>query len=1063
MQKKYTRKTNPINNTGYTPGYSTESNPFNIIPSENITMRNTPYPVQGTPLDENGRPIGNSIMMQPGQDYKFGGASFVFETPKFASGGTKESWISEKIAKLIREGRPQQQAVAIAYSMWEQKHANGGYQLPMYQLAGTAELDAFGQPITNGQGTTAGATNIMGQPKSTTGDATTLAGATNNTRPQLTALGEGLQPAGMAKIPGQDIESLLKRAKNDSYIDLEEEVAKKAEGEAKNKEAADAAKKEREDFEKNGTAQSTNPFGGYSMEQSIFNAGDAYQKGDAFGLAANAANVGFEVTKGFLGGMGSANVQQQQKQDYYQKQREGMTGQNRATPLGKRGGRFSTFKLGGYQLPMYQGAGLYPGEEGSYGENESMDKYVNSEQQKRAISLRAEPGSATAEETPKDYVEPAKEQTPAFDSSSARDMWVHKTGMPWSKAKELGYTTGSAQDNMKLLSELKDERFKKENLRTEAPKRKTANRKAIELQPKRLPVNINAYGIDTNAPEVIAYRNAVDKKSAEEAAKKPFGYGKPAYVNKNQAMLSGARPAVQTQSKSVMFPNYVPEGQQNPFSFYQEGGMQPGPEEQMEGQTSNPQEEGTEQQGGNQMESMAREVSQALQQGADPQKILQQLIQMGVPQEQAIQMIKAISSSPDFAIGGYFQKGGRQLFGQKPTAQQVQSVMFGNTRPQPSAVDKTFGTMEQRSAARNTLVERDMNRPSTTVMQMPLTYLQNPIKVIGDTAQYIAPGSKVANWLPNSQEDRRAILENRYDTGITDNERLRNTVNMAGEKAPMAALNVGAGMYFAGEKGVGAVANEIFNPTKQVSHVLHGQGIWSKAKNLGEVGAHHIAAHAMHQEGGVQSPQEDQMGGQIPNPQEEQGEVPQQEQMQQIMQQISQALQQGADPQQILQQLVQMGIPQDQAQQMIQMAMQELQGGQQQAPQGTPQLRRGGYYQEGGEAMDEQMEGEDEGAEGESPSMEQIEDQVEQALKQGADPQQILEQLVQMGMPQEQAIQMIQEIMQEIQGGETEMEAPEQGTPQMRAGGKYLEVLKGKTIKSYTLNKKTGNYEVQYS
>jgi hypothetical protein len=119
-------------------------------------------------------------------------------------------------------------------------------------------------------------------------------------------------------------------------------------------------------------------------------------------------------------------------------------------------------------------------------------------------------------------------------------------------------------------------------------------------------------------------------------------------------------------------------------------------------------------------------------------------------------------------------------------------------------------------------------------------------------------------------------------------------------------------------------------------------------------------------------------------------------------------------------------------------------------------------YQEGGEMMDEQMEGENEGAEGETPNMEQIESQVEQALKQGADPQQILEQLVQMGMPEQQAIQMIQELLQEIQGGETEMEGPEQGQPMMRNGGDYLSMMKGKTIKNYTYNKKTGNYDVEF-
>lgn len=32
-----------------------------------------------------------------------------------------EKWISDKIAKLIREGKSKEQAVAIAYSMWKEK------------------------------------------------------------------------------------------------------------------------------------------------------------------------------------------------------------------------------------------------------------------------------------------------------------------------------------------------------------------------------------------------------------------------------------------------------------------------------------------------------------------------------------------------------------------------------------------------------------------------------------------------------------------------------------------------------------------------------------------------------------------------------------------------------------------------------------------------------------------------------------------------------------------------------------------------------------------------------
>ena len=76
-----------INSTGYTPGYPSMNNPYNIIPSNQITMRNTPFPVMG---------IGNNgqrQMMMPGGNYNFPGASHVTEYPmrKFQEGGEVES------------------------------------------------------------------------------------------------------------------------------------------------------------------------------------------------------------------------------------------------------------------------------------------------------------------------------------------------------------------------------------------------------------------------------------------------------------------------------------------------------------------------------------------------------------------------------------------------------------------------------------------------------------------------------------------------------------------------------------------------------------------------------------------------------------------------------------------------------------------------------------------------------------------------------------------------------------------------------------------------------------
>jgi len=77
---------------------------------------------------------------------------------------------------------------------------------------------------------------------------------------------------------------------------------------------------------------------------------------------------------------------------------------------------------------------------------------------------------------------------------------------------------------------------------------------------------------------------------------------------------------------------------------------------------------------------------------------------------------------------------------------------------------------------------------------------------------------------------------------------------------------------------------------------------------------------------------------------------------QKILETITQLLQKGSDPETVLQQLVEAKIPQQQATKLIEYAMQQLQGGQNAAPQqqdmGVPSqggYAYGGYYAEGGE------------------------------------------------------------------------------------------------------------------
>ena len=65
-----------VNTTGYTPGTQSYNNPYNIIPSNNITMRNTPFPVTGIGMN-----TGQRTTMLPGGNYDFPGDQQVLEIP----------------------------------------------------------------------------------------------------------------------------------------------------------------------------------------------------------------------------------------------------------------------------------------------------------------------------------------------------------------------------------------------------------------------------------------------------------------------------------------------------------------------------------------------------------------------------------------------------------------------------------------------------------------------------------------------------------------------------------------------------------------------------------------------------------------------------------------------------------------------------------------------------------------------------------------------------------------------------------------------------------------------
>jgi hypothetical protein len=98
------------------------------------------------------------------------------------------------------------------------------------------------------------------------------------------------------------------------------------------------------------------------------------------------------------------------------------------------------------------------------------------------------------------------------------------------------------------------------------------------------------------------------------------------------------------------------------------------------------------------------------------------------------------------------------------------------------------------------------------------------------------------------------------------------------------------------------------------------------------------------------------------------------------------------------------------------------------------------YKGKGGGWRKAQMGGE------ESDQMEELLDQIEDALEQGAKPEEILQQLMQMGIDQQQAQALVQQAMQDLQEDATENEVPEAAngmqTPFINNGGDDDEIQK---------------------
>jgi hypothetical protein len=715
MERKYKKKSNLINNTGYTPGYASEKNPMNIIPSSNITMENTPYPVYGQPLDEFGDPIAEPTYMEPGQNYDYGeDTSYVAEVPAYKDGGKKQAWISDKIGVLMGEGRPQKQAIAIAYSMWNQKHEDGGYQMPEYQNAGTVN---FGQ-----------APNAFSL-YNRTPDFNKSLNLDTKIDPKDYGFGTESQLSNNSLTAGEDWKKNNPLPQGVFASNISDDPTKTT---ATTTNAVGA---------NNGIHQFYNPYGDIGMGDALYFGGQEFAKGNNWKGAAGVGLGLLKGTKDFLAGMGNQKRQDTIMKSYNENQRKNMTGENRAVGM----------KMGGY----YQDGGKAYLESGQEPENtEEMENWYT--KNPPSFMLSNEEDKA---ETPKTQ-EPQKE---------VWKVWEEKTGKPWKEAKKLGYTDGSAKGNLKLLSELNDSRFKKSNLRstTKAKEDNTVyqggeldevvvTRKSKKASPKYVDpyegfyndkegdlrnkkgVMVGLDGVPLNFIERNFMANPIvlPPKDKRGVRMKPLGpypsieesnaYNKAQYENKIALEKARAQKAAAQEAQRIALWGDTPKpygyflegGDYNMVpqlgkGYYQEGG------EQMGGEMPMPQEEAAGQEA-----QVLQQVAQMLQQGANPQEVLQQLVQSGIPQDQATQIIQAAmqqsQASPEMKCGGKMYQEGGEI-----EEEGEDEMMEGENQQQEQIEDQVEQALKQGADPQEVLQQLvQMGMPEEEAIQMIQEILQ---------------------------------------------------------------------------------------------------------------------------------------------------------------------------------------------------------------------------------------------------------------------------------------------------------------------------------------------------
>ena len=376
------------------------------------------------------------------------------------------------------------------------------------------------------------------------------------------------------------------------------------------------------EYNDNTRLQLYNPFGGVGLDESLYYAGQGYGEGDA-GKAA--VGTGLSLLKGarnFLSGYSTAKENRSVKDEMYRRQFENNT---RPEYLAQQGGDIKTSEaLTGQFITNNPNGGNVEVEGGEHVKNMNTgdiqevvgDKHasggVTTElDNAKILSDYTKIGATNAKELKKKY-DLATKATDTF--ATVMDKYNKKIGVK-KEIEEQASLIEKLGDN----EAVKQEATKRLNEQILAKQIEEKEQKLQELKPKTDVVFEDLFKLQEQIPKLGRGNEILDSK------------GNPIEVNDRNTQQQGGH-VYELAKKYGISPERAMELMQ------EGGGVQSQQEEQVEGNQSNGQEENKELD----PQQIMQMVTQALQQGVNPQEIAQKLVQMGIPQDQVVQILQQV-------------------------------------------------------------------------------------------------------------------------------------------------------------------------------------------------------------------------------------------------------------------------------------------------------------------------------------------------------------------------------------------------------------------------------------